>query len=122
MQGRVGVRPRAQRSRRGGTPTTRHPPPFRGREEPARTALLQLPQSAAEAPSMNLAMTSRAALLVASLITLAPAHAAPCPNNADALGTARVLDVDAAATARVGRKQFPQTLPLAPKEVVLTFD
>jgi len=71
---------------------------------------------------MNLAMTSRAALLVASLITLAPAHAAPCPNNADALGTARVLDVDAAATARVGRKQFPQTLPLAPKEVVLTFD
>ena len=48
--------------------------------------------------------------------------AAPCPGNADALGTARVLDVDAATTPRVGRKQFPQTLPLAPKEVVLTFD
>ena len=25
-------------------------------------------------------------------------------------------------TPRVGRKHFPQTLPLAPKEIVLTFD
>jgi len=48
--------------------------------------------------------------------------AAPCPGNADALGTAGVLTVDAAAAPRVGRKQFPRTLPLAPKEVVLTFD
>src|SRR3984893_6005951 len=47
---------------------------------------------------------------------------APCPGNADALGTARILAVDAATTPRVGRKQFPGTLPLAPKEVVLTFD
>jgi peptidoglycan-N-acetylglucosamine deacetylase len=47
---------------------------------------------------------------------------APCPGNADALGTERVLSVDAATTPRVGRKHFPQTLPLAPKEVVLTFD
>jgi peptidoglycan/xylan/chitin deacetylase (PgdA/CDA1 family) len=45
-----------------------------------------------------------------------------CPVNADALGTERVLKVDAATTPRVGRKHFPQTLPLAPKEVVLTFD
>jgi peptidoglycan/xylan/chitin deacetylase (PgdA/CDA1 family) len=53
----------------------------------------------------------------------AAAHAAPpCTGNDDALGTARVLEVDAATTPRVGRKQFPQTLPLAPKEVVLTFD
>jgi hypothetical protein len=49
-------------------------------------------------------------------------EAAPCPGNADALGTARVLPVNAAATPRVGRKHFPQTLALAPKEVVLTFD
>jgi peptidoglycan/xylan/chitin deacetylase (PgdA/CDA1 family) len=47
---------------------------------------------------------------------------APCPGNADALGTARILAVDAATTPRVGRKQFPRTLALAPKEVVLTFD
>jgi len=49
-------------------------------------------------------------------------EAAPCPGNADALGTARILPVNAAATPRVGRKHFPQTLALAPKEVVLTFD
>jgi peptidoglycan/xylan/chitin deacetylase (PgdA/CDA1 family) len=61
------------------------------------------------------------ALLAAALATAAQG-AAPCPGNADALGTARVLEVDAATTPRVGRKQFPQTLALAPKEVVLTFD
>ena len=49
-------------------------------------------------------------------------EAAPCPGNAEALGTARILPVNAAATPRVGRKHFPQTLALAPKEVVLTFD
>ena len=48
--------------------------------------------------------------------------AEPCPGNADALGTERVLAVSAATTPRVGRKHFPATLPLAPKEVVLTFD
>jgi peptidoglycan/xylan/chitin deacetylase (PgdA/CDA1 family) len=48
--------------------------------------------------------------------------AAPCLGHADALGTARVLVVDPEALPRVGRKHFPHTLPLAPKEVVLTFD
>jgi peptidoglycan/xylan/chitin deacetylase (PgdA/CDA1 family) len=57
-----------------------------------------------------------------TIIATSAQGAAPCPGNPDALGTARVLDVDAAVTPRVGRKQFPQTLPLAPKEVVLTFD
>ena len=33
-----------------------------------------------------------------------------------------MLSVSAAATPRVGIKQFPATLALAPKEVVLTFD
>jgi peptidoglycan/xylan/chitin deacetylase (PgdA/CDA1 family) len=50
------------------------------------------------------------------------AAAAPCPGNPDALGTERVLSVDVKTTPRVGRKQFPTTLPLAPKELVLTFD
>jgi peptidoglycan/xylan/chitin deacetylase (PgdA/CDA1 family) len=45
-----------------------------------------------------------------------------CAGNPDALGTSRVITVDAAAPPRVGRKQFPETLPLADKEVVLTFD
>jgi peptidoglycan/xylan/chitin deacetylase (PgdA/CDA1 family) len=46
----------------------------------------------------------------------------PCPGNPDALATSRVITVDAAVTPRVGRKHFPATLPLADKEVVLTFD
>jgi peptidoglycan/xylan/chitin deacetylase (PgdA/CDA1 family) len=51
------------------------------------------------------------------------AQAAPaCPGHDGALGTERVLTVDAATTPRVGRKHFTQTLPLRPKEVVLTFD
>src|ERR1700722_5828477 len=66
-------------------------------------------------------------LIVATLLGLAaiPAAAepgAPCPGHPEALGTSRVLAVDPATTARVGRKHFPGTLPLADKEVVLTFD
>ena len=49
---------------------------------------------------------------IAASLPLA-ALAAPCPGNPDALGTERVLAVDAASTPRVGRKQFPHTLPLA---------
>jgi peptidoglycan-N-acetylglucosamine deacetylase len=58
-------------------------------------------------------------------LTASAAHgetAASCPGNPDALGTARVLAVDAASVPRVGRKHFRDTLALAPKEVVLTFD
>jgi peptidoglycan/xylan/chitin deacetylase (PgdA/CDA1 family) len=64
-------------------------------------------------------------LLVFALIAgLAPLAAAaePCPGNPDALGTERVLTVSAAVTPRVGRKHFPDTLPLNDKELVLTFD
>ncbi|HTV26448.1 MAG TPA: polysaccharide deacetylase family protein [Xanthobacteraceae bacterium] len=64
-----------------------------------------------------------AALLVVLGLTATAARAQTlCEGRADALGTARVLTVDAATTPRVGRKSFPQTLPLAPHEVVLTFD
>jgi len=59
-----------------------------------------------------------AALAVAATVSTAARGACP----ADALGTARVLTVDPTAFPRVGRKHFPQTLPLLPKEVVLTFD
>ncbi len=52
----------------------------------------------------------------------AMATAACCPGNPDALGTARTIEVDAKSTPRVGRKQFPSTLPLRAKELVLTFD
>jgi peptidoglycan/xylan/chitin deacetylase (PgdA/CDA1 family) len=63
-------------------------------------------------------------LLVLAALAVADGAAAAvaCPGNPGALGTARVLAVDARTTPRVGRKHFPATLPLAPKEVVLTFD
>jgi len=64
----------------------------------------------------------RLLILLAAALGCAAAHAEPCPGRADALGTERVLAVSAATTPRVGRKQFPATLPLAPREVVLTFD
>jgi len=61
---------------------------------------------------------------VAIVFVIAPwtAVAAPCPGNPEALGTERVLEVDVKNTPRVGRKQFPSTLPLREKELVLTFD
>ena len=59
--------------------------------------------------------------LAAAIAPLA-AGAEPCPGNPQALGTERVIEVDAKTTPRVGRKQFPSTLPLARKELVLTFD
>jgi peptidoglycan/xylan/chitin deacetylase (PgdA/CDA1 family) len=57
----------------------------------------------------------------AALVPMAAA-AEPCPGHPDALGTERVLAVDANTTPRVGRKSFPDTLPLQRKELVLTFD
>ena len=51
----------------------------------------------------------------------ASAAVGPCP-RAGSLGTSRILAVDAARTPRVGLKSFPDTLPLADHEVVLTFD
>ncbi len=64
------------------------------------------------------------ALIAALAPTLAPfaAAAESCPGNPDALGTERVITVDARTTPRVGRKHFPGTLPLRDKELVLTFD
>ena len=45
-----------------------------------------------------------------------------CPGNPTALGTSRVLAIDPSQYPRVGRMQYPDSLPLADKEVVLTFD
>src|SRR6516164_2389996 len=70
-----------------------------------------------------------AMLALASVAGTSPAttqvaaqSAVPCPGNPDALSTSRVITVSTATTPRVGRKHFPQTLPLGDKEVVLTFD
>jgi peptidoglycan/xylan/chitin deacetylase (PgdA/CDA1 family) len=63
-------------------------------------------------------------LAIASIAAIVPlaAVAESCPGNPNALGTERVLAVDAAGTPPVGRKQFPSALPLQRKELVLTFD
>jgi peptidoglycan/xylan/chitin deacetylase (PgdA/CDA1 family) len=45
-----------------------------------------------------------------------------CPGHPDALGTSRVLALDPAQYPRIGHMQYPDSLPLADKEVVLTFD
>ena len=61
------------------------------------------------------------AAFAAGLACAGPAKASDCLNP-DALGTARTLAVDPAAFARVGGMQYPHTLPLEKKEVMLTFD
>src|ERR1700710_138736 len=61
------------------------------------------------------------AIVIAAMAWSAAAQAADCPRKG-ALGTSRVLKVDAATTPRVGLKSFPETLPLKDREVVLTFD
>ncbi|HWX07938.1 MAG TPA: polysaccharide deacetylase family protein [Bradyrhizobium sp.] len=50
------------------------------------------------------------------------AFAAECPGHPDAIGTSRILVVDPREHARIGTMQYPETLPLADHEVVLTFD
>jgi peptidoglycan/xylan/chitin deacetylase (PgdA/CDA1 family) len=65
-------------------------------------------------------MIGRPLLALALALASTPAVASDC--GPEALGTSRVLAVDPNTTAGVGRRQFATTLPLAPKEVVLTFD
>jgi peptidoglycan/xylan/chitin deacetylase (PgdA/CDA1 family) len=50
------------------------------------------------------------------------AMAGECPGHPGALGTERILVVDPKQHPRLGTMQYPETLPLADKEVVLTFD
>ncbi|MGY4479748.1 polysaccharide deacetylase family protein [Bradyrhizobium sp. USDA 3364] len=62
-----------------------------------------------------------AALLGCCSMTPHAALAADCPNP-NALGTSRTLVVDPREHPRIGTMQYPETLPLADHEVVLTFD
>lgn len=62
-------------------------------------------------------------LLIATLITIRPAIAAStCEGKPDALGVSRVIAVDPREHTRIGSMQYPETLPLADHEVVLSFD
>ncbi|MGB7258413.1 MAG: polysaccharide deacetylase family protein [Pseudolabrys sp.] len=50
------------------------------------------------------------------------ASAAECPGHPNALGTSRVLIVTPGEFTRLGKIQYPDSLPLNDHEVVLTFD
>jgi peptidoglycan/xylan/chitin deacetylase (PgdA/CDA1 family) len=64
------------------------------------------------------------AIVIAASLLTSPARASRCPGNPGALGTSRVLTVDAREYSRVGKMQYSQStqLPLKDREVVLTFD
>ncbi len=62
------------------------------------------------------------AALLGSCLMTPQARAAECPGNPNALGTSRTLVVDPREHPRIGTMQYPETLPLADHEVVLTFD
>jgi peptidoglycan/xylan/chitin deacetylase (PgdA/CDA1 family) len=61
------------------------------------------------------------AAVAALALDVLAASASDCADK-KALGTFRTLSVGVGDTPRVGLKSFPTTLPLADKEVVLTFD
>jgi peptidoglycan/xylan/chitin deacetylase (PgdA/CDA1 family) len=64
------------------------------------------------------------ALCVGLLTSIAAqsASAAGCPGHPDAIGTSRTIVVDPRAHPVIGTMQYAKTLPLADREVVLTFD
>ena len=75
----------------------------------------------------SLALGSGAAFAAAAgiasvLLAAPPARAQDCPQNPNALGTSRTLALEAGEPARIGLMQYRRSLPLADKEVVLTFD
>jgi peptidoglycan/xylan/chitin deacetylase (PgdA/CDA1 family) len=73
----------------------------------------------AQVQSQVLAATQSAAQPNQDNATPADAN---CPGHPDALGTSRILPLDPAQYPRVGHMQYPDSLPLNDKEVVLTFD
>jgi peptidoglycan/xylan/chitin deacetylase (PgdA/CDA1 family) len=54
--------------------------------------------------------------------TEAPIPPPDCAKATDVLGTSRVLTIEPGEYQRLGLMQYPQTLPLADHEVIITFD
>ncbi len=63
-----------------------------------------------------------ALLVIVALTAGARPESLSCPGNPEALGVSRVIEIDPSGGPRYGTYQYPATLPLEPKEVVLTFD
>jgi peptidoglycan/xylan/chitin deacetylase (PgdA/CDA1 family) len=59
---------------------------------------------------------------LAALCASSTVRAGECPGNPNALGVSRVISVAPVQYIRVGTMQYADTLPLADKELVLTFD
>lgn len=57
-----------------------------------------------------------------TVVCACSAARAECSGNTDALGVSRVIAVAPAQHLRIGTMQYAETLPLADKELVLTFD
>lgn len=73
-------------------------------------------------PARRRGLVHGTAVILLALALAGPADAGTCPGNPAALGTSRTLVVDPAEHPRIGTMQYPETLPLADHEVVLTFD
>lgn len=63
-----------------------------------------------------------AVVILFAFVAAGAARAADCPGNPNAIGTSRTLFVDPTEHVRLGMMQYPESLPLADHEVVLTFD
>ena len=59
---------------------------------------------------------------VGACVFTGAAQAEDCAGHPDAIGTSRVLVVEPGELSQIGIMQYHQSLPLADKEVVLTFD
>jgi peptidoglycan-N-acetylglucosamine deacetylase len=60
--------------------------------------------------------------LALAVLSVSVANAADCPGNPSALGTSRVISVKPTDFPLVGKLNYPETLRLADREIVLTFD
>jgi peptidoglycan-N-acetylglucosamine deacetylase len=60
--------------------------------------------------------------IACAFLAIGTAVAEDCPANPNAIGTSRVIVITPGKITRVGVMQYQHSLPLANKEVVLTFD
>jgi len=82
-------------------------------------------RNAQDSSSVVRAFVFAAAIGAACALFATPSLAAAaeaCPGHPNALGTSRVLTIAPGEYWRLGLMQYKRTLPLADKEVVLTFD
>ena len=88
-----------------------------------RASLVRLLRHARKAiPVRRIQLSLLVYLLVMSFCVGAWASETDCKGKPDALGVSRIIAVDPTEHPRIGTMQYPETLPLADHEVVLTFD